>query len=129
MIKILQAGLWCPTLSKDAHMFTKHCDICQRLGQPNNKDRMPIYPILPLEPFMKWGLDFVGPIKPKSQMTGCEYIIVAIDYCTKWPEAMALQTNTTKDVAKFIYKNIMTRFGCPVELVSDQGKHSMNKVI
>ena len=47
----------------------------------------------------------------------------------KWPEAMALRTNTAKDVAKFIYKNIMTRFGCPVELVSDQGKHFMNEVI
>ena len=80
---------------------------------------MRIYPILLLEPFMKWGLDFVGPIKPKSQTIGCEYIIVATDYYTKWPEAMALQTNTAKDVAKFIYKNIMTRFGCPMELVSD----------
>ena len=90
---------------------------------------MPIYPILPLEPFMKWGLEFFGPIKPKSQMTGCEYIIVASAYYTKWLEAMTLRTSTAKDVPKFTYKNIMTKFGCPVELVSDQGKHFMNEVI
>ena len=48
---------------------------------------------------------------------------------TKWLELMDLWTNTAKDVVKFIYKNIMTRFGCLVELVSDQGTHFMNKEI
>ena len=90
---------------------------------------MPIYPIIPLQPFAKWRLDFVGPIKPKSHQTRCEYIIVATDYFTKWPEAKALRGNTSLEVAKFIYQNIMTRFGCPVEIVSDQGKHFLNNVM
>ena len=127
--KILQAGLWWPTMSKDAHFFTKNCDLCQRLGQPTDRDRMPIYPVIPLQPFAKWGLDFIGPIKPKAQSTGCEYILVATDYFTKWAEAKALRNNTAAEVAKFLYENIMTRFGCPVELVSDQGTHFLNQVM
>ena len=47
----------------------------------------------------------------------------------KWSIEMALLTNIAKDVAKSIYKNIMITFGCPMELVSDQGKHFMNEVI
>ena len=54
---------------------------------------------------------------------------MAIDYCTKWVEAMALKDNTTTSVAKFLYHNIMTKFGCPIELINDKGKHFLNKVI
>ena len=90
---------------------------------------MPVQPILPFEPFQKWGLDFVGPIKPTAMFTGNKYILVATDYATKWVEAVALRDNSAKSVAKFLYKNIMTRFGCPVELISDQGGHFLNHVI
>lgn len=116
-------------MAKDTYLHTKARDVCQRVGQPTDRERMPIYPILPLQPFAKWGLDFVGPIKPKAHPSNCEYIIVATDYFTKWPEAKALRTNSAAEVARFLYQNIMTRFGCPVELVSDQGTHFLNKVI
>ena len=90
---------------------------------------MPDSPIMPLDPFQKWGLDFVGPVKPKASKSGNRYILVATDYCTKWVEAVALKDNKASSVARFLYKNIMTRFGCPVELVSDQGTHFLNEVI
>lgn len=54
---------------------------------------------------------------------------MAIDYFTKWAKAKALRKNSVAEVAKFVYENIMTRFGCPVELVSDQRTHFLNKVI
>ncbi len=127
--KILQAGLWWPMMLKDAHKLVQGCVVCQRIGQPTSADRMQDHLILPLEPFQKWGLDFVGPIKPKGGRTGARYILVATDYATKWVEAIALRDNKAASVARFLYKNIMTRFGCPIELVSDRVVYFLNSVI
>ncbi len=57
------------------------------------------------------------------------YLVVATDYCTKWVEAKALPTKEAVRVARFLYENIITRFGCPLEFVSDQGAEFLNQVI
>ena len=103
--------------------------MCQRLGQPTEQARMPHHPVLPLEPFQKWGLDFVGPFKPPAMRTGNRYIIVATDYCTKWVEAKALRDNTAASTTKFLYECIWCRYGCPIELISDQGGHFLGQVV
>ena len=82
---------------------------------------MPHQPILPLEPFQKWGLDFVGPFTPAGTRTGNKYILVDTDYCTKWVEAKPVRENTAAVTAKFLYEYIWCRFGCPIELVSCHG--------
>jgi transposase InsO family protein len=71
----------------------------------------------------------MGPIKPIAKTTRNQYIIVAIDYTTKWVEARAQRDNTTKNTAKSIYENIIIKFGCPTHFVSDQGSHFINKNI
>ena len=81
--KIWRSGLWWSTTLKDAVWYYKECDLCQWLGQPLEQVRMPHQPILPLEPFQKWGLDFVGSFTPPTMRTGNRYIIVATNYCTK----------------------------------------------
>ena len=90
---------------------------------------MPHQPILPVNPFQKWGLDFMGPFKPPVAQTGNVYILVATNYCTKWVKAKALHYNTAKSTVKFLYECIRCRFGCPIELVSDQGPHFINDVV
>lgn len=90
---------------------------------------MPLVPILAQVPFEKWGIDFVGPIAPASKPGQKRYILVATDYVTKWAEAIATRTDNASTVATFLYENIITRFGCPKELVSDRGTHFINATI
>jgi hypothetical protein len=71
------------------------------------------------EPFMKYGFNFMGRIKPNAKYTGNQYILVDIECATKWVEAKALRDNIVQSIAKFIYKKIITYFGCPTHLVSD----------
>jgi hypothetical protein len=64
--------------------------------------------MLPEEPFQKWGLDFIEPIRLASRYFGNQYILVAIDYATKWVEIRTLHTNTSIVTAKFLYDHILT---------------------
>ena len=79
--------------------------------------------------FAKWGIDFVGPIKPPSKSSRAQYILIGIDYLTKWVEAKATLRNDACTTAKFLFENIFTRYGLPLEIVSDQGVHFVNEVI
>jgi hypothetical protein len=81
------------------------------------------------EPFMKWGLDFMGPIKTIAKTTSNQYIIIPLNYTTKWVKARALRDNTTKNTTKSIYESVITRFGCPTHFINDQGSHFINKII
>ena len=127
--KIWQVGLWWPTTQKDTQVYCRKCDLCQRLGQPTERARLSHQPVLPLEPFQKWGLDFIGPFTLVATHTGNKYILVAMDYCTKWVEAKALRDNTATSTTIFLYANIWCRFGCLIELIFDQGGHFLNVVI
>ena len=90
---------------------------------------MPHQPILPLEPFQKWGLDFVGCFKRAAAQTGNKYIIVATDYCTKAVEGKALRDNTAMSTTEFLYEHLWYHFVCPIEVISDQGGHFLNHII
>ena len=78
---------------------------------------MALHPIVLLKPFEKWGIDFVGPISLPTKGAHNEYILVAMEYVTKWVEARVFKIDDAKNVATFLYENILVRFGCPIELV------------
>ena len=74
--------------------------------------------------FDVWGIDFMGPFPPSYSNT---YILVAVDYVSKWVEAIATPTNDTKTVLKFLLKHIFNRFGVSRILIGDGGTHLCNK--
>ncbi|KAM2622716.1 hypothetical protein TB2_027309 [Malus domestica] len=124
--KVLECGFYWPTIFKDARTFCIACDRCQRTGNIGPKDQMPQSPIFNVEIFDVWGIDFMGPF-PSSH--GFVYILLAVDYVSKWVEARATRTNDSKVVADFVKTNIFARFGMPRVLISDGGSHFCNRTI
>ncbi len=78
---------------------------------------------------MKWGLDFVGPIKPAKRYTWNKYILVATNYATTWVEVKTLRTNIASIITKFLNECIFTKFGCPLTKITNRGVHIINDVI
>jgi len=118
--KELQAGLYWPTLFKDARKFVMSCHRCQRTGNIFKRHEMPQSGILEVELFDEWMIDFMGPFPPSYDNL---YILVAVDCVSKWVEVIASPTNDSKVVLKFLKKNIFTRFATPRALVSDNSTH------
>ncbi|GJX84160.1 reverse transcriptase domain-containing protein [Tanacetum coccineum] len=120
--KVFDVSFFCPTIYRDAHSLIKSYDTCQRQGKISQRDEMPQNAIQVCEIFDVWGIDFIGPF-PSSH--GNKYILVAIDYLSKWVEAKALSTNDARVVVKFL-KSLFARFGTPRAIISDRGTHFCN---
>ena len=97
--KILQSGFYWPSIFKDAHRFYTECLQCQAAINISKLDEMPMRLILEVEIFDLWGMDFMGPFPP---FDGKEYILVAVDYVSKWVEAIPTRTNNHREVLLFI---------------------------
>ncbi|GKC76218.1 reverse transcriptase domain-containing protein, partial [Tanacetum coccineum] len=105
-----------PTIYRDAHDMVKSCDSCQRQGKISQKDKMPQNAIQVCEIFDVWGIDSMRPF-PSSR--GNKYILVAVDYLSKWVEAKAIPTNDARVIVR-ILKSLFARFGTPRAIISDR---------
>ncbi|CAN6695303.1 unnamed protein product [Malus baccata var. baccata] len=124
--KILQSGFFWPSLFKDAYLCCQACDKCQRVGNLSQRNEMPQQSILVIELFDVWGIDFMGPF-PSSH--GNLYILVAVDYVSKWVEAIASPTCKSSVVLSFLQNTIFPRFGVPRAIISDEGTHFLNRTM
>nr|GEY49860.1 reverse transcriptase domain-containing protein [Tanacetum cinerariifolium] len=120
--KVFDSGFYWPTIYRDAHDLVTRCDTCQRQGKISQRNEMPQNAIQVCEIFDVWGIEFMGPF-PSSR--GNKYILVAVDYLSKWVESKALPTNDARVVVKFL-KSLFTRFGTPRAIISDRGTHFCN---
>nr|GEV49975.1 reverse transcriptase domain-containing protein [Tanacetum cinerariifolium] len=120
--KVFDVGFFWPTIYRDAHNLVKPCDICQRQDKISQRNEMPQNVIQVFEIFDVRGTDFMGPF-PSSR--GNVYILVAVDYFSKWVEAKALLTNNARVVVKFL-KSLFARFRTPRAIISDRGTHFCN---
>jgi transposase InsO family protein len=113
------------TMRQDVAQHIQTCRKCQERGpmRKNNRKRT----IETMDIFERWGIDIVGPLKVTER--GNKYIVVAMDYFSRWPEARAIKSANAETVATFIYEEIICRFGAPKKIQSDQGTHFVNEII
>jgi hypothetical protein len=83
--KILQSGFFWPTMYQDTKDFVRRCNSCQRHGNINSRNAMPLTTNLQIELFDVWGIDYMGPFLKSRKF---EYILVVVDYVFKWVEAL-----------------------------------------
>src|SRR3954463_16511082 len=118
--KVLQSDFYWPTLFKDARRYVLSCDKCQRVGNIGRRNEMPMNYSLVIETFHCWGFDFMGPFPPSHKYT---HILVAVDYVTKWVEAIPTKSVDHKTSLKMLQDIIFPRFGVPRYLMTDGGSH------
>ena len=124
--KILHCGYYWPIIHQDAHEFAKASYRCKRDGGISRKQKLSLNPIIVIQLFDVWGIDFMGPFLSSH---GMKYILVAVHYVSKWVEAIALANNKGKSVTAFLKKDIFSRFGTPRAIISDGGIQLLQQII
>uniref|UniRef100_A0A2N9JBP4 Reverse transcriptase domain-containing protein n=1 Tax=Fagus sylvatica TaxID=28930 RepID=A0A2N9JBP4_FAGSY len=109
--KLVRAGYYWPTMQKDAVSYTRACDKCQRFGNLIHSPSETLTPMTAPWPFAQWGLDIMGPLPVGRRQL--KFLVMGIDYFTKWVEAEPLATITEKNIRGFVWKGIICRFGNP----------------
>uniref|UniRef100_A0A2N9J1Q1 Uncharacterized protein n=1 Tax=Fagus sylvatica TaxID=28930 RepID=A0A2N9J1Q1_FAGSY len=122
---LLTLGYYWPTMKKDTADFVKSCHTCQLQANLIHTHPTSLQNMATPWPFHTWGLDLIGPINPASG--GYIWILVATEYFSKWVEAIPLRKATGAAVANFIREHIITRFGIPHKIISDNGTPFVNK--
>ncbi|GKA33322.1 reverse transcriptase domain-containing protein [Tanacetum coccineum] len=120
--KVYESGFFWPSIFRDAKDYVAKCEACLKSGNISSQNEMPQNNIQVYDVFDVWGLDFMGPF-PDSR--GNKYILVAVDYMSKWVKAQALPTNDARVVVKILI-GLFARFGVPKALISDRGTHFCN---
>ncbi|XP_074373908.1 uncharacterized protein LOC141714278 [Apium graveolens] len=118
-LKIMRQGLFYPTMRSDCENFIRKCKSCKLYGSVSHQPSVEMIPVINTCPFFQWGIDIVGPF-PKSK-NQAQYIIVAVDYATKWIEARPLAKIREKEMIEFWMEYIVFRFGIPGIVVTDNG--------
>ncbi|KAJ0435753.1 putative nucleotidyltransferase, Ribonuclease H [Helianthus annuus] len=118
--KLMNLGYFWPSMHRDTTEELKKCDACQIHAPIPRSPKHDLVPITSAWPFHKWGMDIVGPFPPSKG--GVKFLLVAVDYFTKWPEVKPLAKITGKQVIDFVWENIICRYGLPGVLVTDNGR-------
>jgi hypothetical protein len=125
--EILQADYFWPMLIKDCIESIKKCHLCQIFSRNMRAHLAPMSLIITVGPFTKWGIDWTT-FHPASSKGHC-YIIIVVEYFTKWVEAMPKFNNDGETTTLFLFNQIIERFGIPREIVTDHGSHFQKKMM
>lgn len=120
--KILRNCYYWPGMFRDAYAWVARCEKCKLFTGKPQLAALPLRPVVIEKPFKQWRLDFVGPWNPISS-AGHTHILTAIDYFTKWVEAIPVKKTTLEIVCTFPKENILVRFGVPQKIVIDNASN------
>jgi hypothetical protein len=122
--KVWQCGFYWPTMYDDAKSFVRRCSRCQRHRNINTRDAIPMTLNLQIDIFDVWGIDFMEPF-PNSE--GCKYILVVVDYVSKWVEALPCRAADAMHSKRTFHVVIFPRFRVPSIVISDGGSHFIDR--
>ena len=126
--KILRAGYYWMTMESDCCKHVKRCHKCQIYADKNHVPSNLLNVLSSSWPFSMWGINMIGMIEPKAS-NGHRFILVAIDYFTKWVEATSYANVTRQVVVRFIKNNLICRYGVPSKIITDNGSNLNNKMM
>src|SRR6266542_1682992 len=124
LTKLKKRYYW-PKIKDDIKSYIQTCDQCQRRGKITDENEL--HSIKIKEQFYQYGIEIVGSLTETSR--GNKYIVVAIDYFIKYPKARALANANARNVANFLYEDIICRHECLRRIISDRGTHFNNQII
>src|SRR3954463_13123209 len=114
--RVLQSGFYWPTLYEDAHNFVSNCETCQKTGILERRIMKPFAWVNELDAFDVWEVSMIGPLQVSDHK---EFILIAVDYTSKWAEVTALSDRDFFRIERFLDKHVLRRFGTPLMLISD----------
>jgi hypothetical protein len=122
----LQNSVWWPGMKEDIIQHIRRCDTCQKRSKNKDTAEAGVAEIV-AEPFAHIGVDVMGPLPVTA--TGKRYIILAIDFFTKYMEGVAVEEADAQTVAQFLHSDIIARHGVPKEVTSDRGTEFLNQLV
>eukprot|EP00253_Pinus_taeda_P020383 PITA_20383 len=126
--KILRASYYWPSFFSAVKKFVVSCHKCQIFEGKRKLLPLPLKPISAERPFQQWGLDFIGEIHPSSSGQH-KWILTTTDYFTKWIEAIPCRQANDSIIMKFLETNILSRFGCPEKIITDNVATFKSKIM
>ena len=127
MNHLLEARHWWPTMRRDVIFWIKTCSLCHVNRAHTTKHQDVMHPLDVPEAFARWHLDFIGELPISNK--GNRWIITAVDSLTNWPIARSVPYASAQEVANFLYEEIVMRFGCPAEIITDRGSAFTSNLI
>ncbi|KAL4004005.1 hypothetical protein ACER0C_003718 [Sarotherodon galilaeus] len=125
-LRRLRGRFYWPGCRRDVELHVHCCDTCTAQKGPTQRSTAPLQQYLVGAPMERVGVDVLGPF-PVTE-SGNRYVLVAMDYFTKWPEAYTVPDQSATTTAERLVEEMFARFGVPAELHSDQGRNFESKV-
>jgi ribonuclease HI len=125
--KVIKASFFWPTILQDASSYVRSCDSCTRHANLHHAPGEPLKTVMSPWPFYMWGVDILGPFPAAQHQV--KFLLVAVDYFTKWIEAEPVATISAEKVKKIYWQKLICRFGIPKYIVSDNGTQFTSEAV